>query len=727
MNSFHHSLKFIGSAALACFLFVSCSWVSAQQQTQPPKPPPSDDVVRVSTTLVQTDAMVFDKQGKFVAGLKPEQFELKVNGKPISVSFMELVTTGSAEEKAQLEAARRGQPATALGENPTTTVAPPPGRSIFIFVDDFHLDADSFIRMRQALLVTIDKQITATDRALLTTASGQLGPQSLTTDKVALKAVVARLAPRAGTRRPFEKPAMSEYAAIAINRGDSSTLDYYVKQVLKDFPAIGPTAASEQVRSRARFIIDQSAPIASYTLTSLQSFIRQLAPVPGRKLLFFLSDGFILENERSINYSRLHDATQQAASAGVVIYALDTAGLVTTGPDASDGGSLDPRLVRSAFSADSAEQDVLQVLAADTGGRALVNNNDLNSGVRRALEETSKYYLLAWRPPPEMATGEDVKRVEFTIVGHPELKVTTRRALAEAVSQTLVASKALSRSPSASTSLAPAPSSELLTALNSPQTGVPTSLVLVYHNIGSAAFALTASLQFPTAALVFADVDGKQTATVDVAGAVLDQTGKQVHSFSKTVGIAADSNVVDPTRNLVFYNYDIRLAPGIYQIRLGVRDSKSRLIGGTVKMIDIPEIASGKLTLSSLMLNEQLEADDEDAPSQRSEEVKGLTQRFVRGSRLQFLTYVYNAKPVAANDNEPDLNIDVKILRGNQPVLAPALRELLIEDRADSKSYPFAAEIPLEGLEAGEYVLQVTVTDVTTKASATQQTTIIVE
>lgn len=722
MNTFHNYLKFIYSAAVALFLFASCSWVSAQQQKQPPKPPQGDDVVRVSTTLVQTDAMVFDKQGKFVEGLKPEQFELKVNGKPISISFLELVTTGSAEEKAQVELARRGQPATIPGEKPPTTITPPPGRSIFIFVDDFHLDGDSFTRMRKALLATIDKEIADTDRALVTAASGQLGPQSLTTDKAALKAVVARLAPRAGTRRPFEKPAMSEYAAIAINRGDTTTLDYYVAEILKDYPLIGRPVATEQVKSRARSIIDQSAPVASYTLTSLQTFIHDIASVPGRKLLFFLSDGFIIENERSNNYTRLRDATQQAASAGVVIYALNTRGLVTTGPDASDGGSLNPRLARSAFSADSAEQDVLHVLAADTGGRALVNNNDLNSGVRRALEETSKYYLLAWRPPPKMATGENVKRIALAIVGRPELKVTTRRALAEAVSQTLIANKALSLSPSA-----PSPSSELLTSLNSPQQGIPTSLILVYRSLGSATFALTASLQFPTSALSFADVDGKQTATVDVAGTLLDQTGKQLNSFTKSIGIAADSNIVDPTRNLVFYNYDVRLAPGIYQVRLGVRDSKSRLIGGAVKMIDIPEIASGKLTLSSLMLNEQLEADDEDAPEEKSGEVKGLAQRFARSARLRFLTYVYNAVALADSDNEPDLNVEVKILRGNQPVPSPALREVAIERGTDVKSFAYVGEIPLAGLQPGEYTLHVTVTDLTTKASATQHATIVVE
>ncbi len=88
---------------------------------------------------------------------------------------------------------------------------------------------------------------------------------------------------------------------------------------------------------------------------------------------------------------------------------------------------------------------------------------------------------------------------------------------------------------------------------------------------------------------------------------------------------------------------------------------------------------------------------------------KGVAQRFARGSHLRFLTYVYNARRLPANENEPDLTVDVKILRGERPVLSPAVREIVIENPADAKSFPFAAEIPLEGLPPGDYTLQVTV------------------
>ncbi len=730
MNSNHTLAHVIRVAFISILLSIT---VLAQDKPQPTKPQQDDDVVRVTTTLVQTDVGVFDKQGKFVEGLKPEQFQLKVNGQSVPISFFELVTTGSAEEKAQLEAARRSQPATAMGEKPPLTITPPAGRSIFIFVDDFHLDGESLIRTRKTLINTIDKEITANDRALVTAASGQLGIQHLTTDKEALKATVARITPRAGIKQISEKPTMSEYAAIAIERGDRQVIDYYVEYEMKfnqlrtggsegsDMSGT-KAAAAEVVKSRADGILDKSTPIAAATLSSLESFVRELSDVPGRKLIFFLSDGFVIENERSMSYQRLRAATREAAKAGVVIYPLNTRGLVAGGLDASDGSGFDARLVNVVYGADANAQDALYTLAADTGGTALVNNNDLNAGVRRALDETSKYYLLAWRPLQETANGAGIKKIELSIAGRSDLKVKARRYLAESVAGAIAAS-----SSTATTPAGPTPNAALMSALNSdaPQNAIPASLVVVHRSAGAKS-TLTTSLQVPISSLSFETSNGQSKTTLDLAGVVVDQAGKQVATFNKTVALTSDANVIDPNRKLLYYNYEFTLPPGSYRVRLGVRDAKSGLIGSTSQAVDIPEVSNGKLALSSLLLNEQLDAEDDDTPTEKTGPRKGVALRFARAAHLRFLTYVYNAKPVAENDNEPDLDVDVKILRGNQPLLKPAMRPIEIESK-DAHSFPFAAEIPLDGLQPGEYTLLVTVTDQTTRASSSQRALFIVE
>ena len=234
-------------------------------------------------------------------------------------------------------------------------------------------------------------------------------------------------------------------------------------------------------------------------------------------------------------------------------------------------------------------------------------------------------------------------------------------------------------------------------------------------------------MQMSSEALTFADENGRKIANMDVAGSIQDQSGKEVASFSKRVAMSSDSNSIDAARKLAFYNYDASLPSGSYRVRLGVRDAKSGRIGSATQSLVIPELASGKLALSSLMLNEHTEAEDDEESGDKLGIRKGVARRFARGSRMRFLTYVYNAAPVAAEDNEPDLNVEAKISRGSQALLSPALREIGIDRGTDTKAFPYVAEIPLSGLEPGEYSLLLTVTDNTSKASATQQVTFIVD
>src|SRR6185295_18933588 len=124
-------------AFLALLMLMSlCVPGRAQNPTQPPQQP--DDVLRINTELVQTDLMVFDKQGHFVDGLKREQFELTVDGKPQPISFFEQVKAGTTREQAQLAAVSNNSAPAEV----TTPVRESQGRTIVFFIDDLHLALD---------------------------------------------------------------------------------------------------------------------------------------------------------------------------------------------------------------------------------------------------------------------------------------------------------------------------------------------------------------------------------------------------------------------------------------------------------------------------------------------------------------------------------------------------------------------------------------------------------
>jgi len=73
--------------------------VYAQKPPPTDQPQQTDDVIRIKTELVGTDITVVDKQGRFVEGLKPEQFELRVEGRVQPIAFFERVRAGSPDEK----------------------------------------------------------------------------------------------------------------------------------------------------------------------------------------------------------------------------------------------------------------------------------------------------------------------------------------------------------------------------------------------------------------------------------------------------------------------------------------------------------------------------------------------------------------------------------------------------------------------------------------------------
>jgi VWFA-related protein len=731
MNRVYRRLSLLISAA-AFVLLVSISTASAQQSTATPAPQTeqqqqeqeqADDVVRITTELVQTDVSVFDKQGRFIDGLKKEDFELRVDGKPVNVLMFERVAAGTVDEESQLAAARGGR-----ASAPKETTARPldRGRVVAFFVDDLHMAADSLKRVKDTIGRYIDKEMGQNDLVAISSTSGQIGfLQQYTDNKDVLRAALARLSYKSFDTRDMQRPPMSAYQALLIDRGDSGVYNFFIEETIRQNPGITLEMAQSIVSGRVSFILQQMARFSTITLSTLESLARSSAGLPGRKLVFFISDGFLLDARNSDSVERIRRIADASARSGVVIYSMDAKGLVSGMPDASGDVAFDPsgRLQTAALGETTATQDILNAVALDTGGRFVRNTNVLDQGLTKALKETSLYYLLAWRPDPEAQRGGKFRKLEVGIKNRPELVVRLQRGFFD----TKPGQKPRENKENAASKAKP-PADPLRKAIGSlfPQTALPTRLSLSYMDVPEAGLTLVASMKIEGSAVRFEQASGKPTAVIDVAGMVIDAQGKQQNGFrERLTATPADASVTDLKLPDITYNFRTPLKPGLYQVRVAARDDASGQTGSATQWITVPDLSKQQLSMSSLIVGERKpEAEKKLAEKSDDTLIQGVPlsvdNRFERSSSLRFLVYIYNAARGAAASAQPDIALQVQIFRDNQPVVTTPLRKLETESQ-DLARLAYAAEIPLQTIGSGQYVLQVTAIDRIAKTSASQR------
>ena len=282
------------------------------------------------------------------------------------------------------------------------------------------------------------------------------------------------------------------------------------------------------------------------TLTGLEGLIRSANKLSGRKLVFFISGGFFLDDRLSDTRYRLQRITSAAARSGVVIYSMDARGLVASLGDASSDAGFDPsgRLVRANSGELLASQDSLNALAADTGGKAVFNTNSLGPGLGRALKETSTYYLLAWKPDGEKEHSSKFRRIEVKVVGKPGLTVQVRRGFFDREPEAASAAKNDKTGNGKNAGESNKPNeAELRKVILAPypDRDIPVSLSLSFIDTPAKGPLLSAALQVPDEFFSFVPENGKKTALVAVAGTVFDDRGKPGATFADRLTIAAPS------------------------------------------------------------------------------------------------------------------------------------------------------------------------------------------
>jgi VWFA-related protein len=688
--------------AFVCLCFLSLN-AHAQQKKPTPTPTPTpvepDDVVRISTELVQTDVMVFDKQGKFVSGLKPEEFELLVDNKPQPIGFFESIVTGGKAEERMLRAAggkKASQPAVGEGESSSDV-----GRTILFFVNDLHLEPGSIARTYKTISNFIDNMLGPNDQVAITSASGQIGfLQQLTNNPVVLKAALDRIKMVPGVTPDSQRPYISPYAAyLIVERHDRELFNAFVDQTLKANsmrdPDDRPIAAS-MVEQRTRTMLILSDAAVKNSLSSLVNLMRSTAKLPGRKLVFFISDGF-MPNFTGSDFTFMMDrATGMANRSSVVIYSIDAHGLATDSMfDASNGSGFDPSgIMQSRLSGERTfMQEALYALAADTGGRALLNSNDLAGGIARALDDTSRYYLLGWRPENDAQRASNFSKIKVRIKDRPELKVQLRRGYLGAPPEK---SKATAQPTSVE-------STDVLGVTESSSEELRAAVALGYKRTSGANMQLTSTAQVSAQS----PGNGGGMIVVNVLGAVFDSKGKAVGSFRQRVEVTRTRANEPPVYTNV--NHQVDVPPGLYQVRVIAAERGTNHLTGVMDWIEVPKVKEGTFSISSLFAGEIT------AAGGATQVGVNASRRFSRSSRLRLTTNIYNAGTPA------QLGLQIKILRGKQAVLTPAEIVVGPDKISNPANSPYTLEFPLSALAPGNYTLDLTVTDRTRKTSASQQ------
>ena len=197
----------------------------------------------------------------------------------------------------------------------------------------------------------------------------------------------------------------------------------------------------------------QAASITQNMYASLETLMHSMTRAPGRKLMFFISDGFLMNDgpHAADLRGKLDTIIDTARRSGVVAYTIDSRGLINNDVNMRQADA------RPDFGAPigeiEAQQDAMNALAEDTGGRALRNMNYFERWVGQALDETSNYYLVAWRPEADAEKLAKFRAVTIRIVNRPELTVRaphgyvegpTTAAVAAAVPEKLTANHAAS-------------------------------------------------------------------------------------------------------------------------------------------------------------------------------------------------------------------------------------------------------------------------------------------
>ena len=665
------------TVATTVMLYAGFVSSSAQQPASPAAPEGQPTVTfRTEVNYVEVDARVVDAEGRFVANLSESDFQILEDGQPQKVSVFSLVNIPVERATRPLFASRPIEP------DVQTNLSGISGRVYLLVLDDLHTTPLLATRTRNAARQFVERYMGSNDIAAVVTTSGRTdAAQEFTSNTRLLLAAIDKFNGR-------------KLRSATLNKLDQSTM------ALPGEPPTDLDAGERGLNARN-------------TLETMGNLARALEGVRGRrKALVYFSEGIDYDiNDPFTNRdaTTIIDATRAAIAAAtranVAFYGIDVrglgAGLDTLAEVQSFPSDPNSGLNSSAlFNETRLGQDSLRVLSDETGGFAVVNNNNVPAAFERLVEENSSYYVLGYYPANDRRDGR-FRRIEVR-VSRPGLTVRARRGYVAPRGRAQAAKLAGPNDAS----------EELREAMSSPVpvAGLPLAATASVFKGPDNKGAVVLSTTIGARDLSLIEKNGVFTNNLEVAFVAVDQNGKVFSGDRNTLDLNLKPDTMKRLRAGGFRIIStIDLAPGRYQVRVAAREGNTRRSGSLNYDVEVPDFSKERMSMSGLALTSIASsmvptARPKDPLAKLLPGPMSTHREFVQGDEIALFAEVYETG--GGPSHKVEINLTMKA-EGGQTVFQTREERDSSELAGSSGGYGFAARIPLRDVTPGLYVLRV--------------------
>jgi VWFA-related protein len=677
--------------------------VGAQQAPAPPAPAgaPADQVIfRTSSQLVIETVGVKGKNGMPVEGLTAKDFIVTEDGVAQTISVFEYQKLPEVPS-APLPADPIGV-VDPMPKLPKTQIAPEtPGdikyrdkRLLALYFDLTAMPIPDQLRALAAAQKFVSTQMTPADlMAIMTFSSGSVQVlQDFTDDRRRLLSIIETLA-----------VGEDENASSTDNQADTGA-------------AFGQNDAEFNI-----FFTDRQ-------LSALQTAASMLGKLSEKKSLLYFASGLRLNGTN--NQAQLHATTNAAIRAGVSFWPIDARGLMAQAPlgDASKGspGGLAMYNGASAMAAITniqRSQDTLWTLGADTGGKALLDVNDLSLGIVQAQRAFSSYYIIGYYTSNSNLDGK-FRRIKISLRDGVSGDLDYR--------QGYYAGKEFRKFTTADKER----QLEDALMLGDPITELTIAMEVGYFQLNRAEYFAPIVVKIPGSELALAKRGGAEHTVLDFIGEIKDEFGSTVSNIRDKADIKlSDATAAELAKRPIQYDTGFTLLPGKYTIKFLARDAETGRIGTYQSAIVIPNLnkEEKRIAISSVVLSSQRQdmreaifnatKDKDKAQIQQSVNplvqdgmklIPSVTRVFTRGQDMYVYLQAYQQNVDAAHP----LIAFVSFYKGQTKAFETPPLQVTESLNNRLKTMPLKFSFSLQKLPPGEYLCQVTVIDASGEKAA---------